>query len=422
MRTTHALLVLAGLALPLGAGAQDPDLAALAKKAAVSGCDCALPARVELRAAGPAGLAALMSLYEESGRPAAMHEAIDAVARQRDAWASGLYWYTDLAEAERAARATGRPILSLRLLGNLDEELSCANSRFFRSVLYPNAEVARVLGSSYILHWQSERPAPRITVDFGDGRRMESTITGNSIHYLLDAEGQVVDALPGLEGPAAFLRWLADAGPVARDAANLSGAARAQLVSAYHRRKAQALDAALARDMSAAGVVLTASPAGTAPAAPDAWIAAPIALSKAVAETPMLRAVKSGGAPRDDDAASWEAIARLHASDAALDAASRAFIKGKRRCTDAELARTVAALETTLAEDGVRNEYLRHRRIHDWMAAGATDLEVLNRRVYAEIFLTPRSDPWLGLLPGDDYRALDGDGVNAERQNLAQKG
>lgn len=34
--------------------------------------------------------------------------------------------------------------------------------------------------------------------------------------------------------------------------------------------------------------------------------------------------------------------------------------------------------------------------------------------VYAELFLTPKSDPWLGLKPSDAYSALDHDGVVTE--------
>src|SRR5260370_39858025 len=90
------------------------------------------------------------------------------------------------------------------MLGHLDEDLSCANSRFFRTTLYPNAEISALLKDQFILHWESVRPAPRITIDFGDGRKLERTITGNSIHYILDANGKVVDALPGLYSAAVF--------------------------------------------------------------------------------------------------------------------------------------------------------------------------------------------------------------------------
>src|SRR5205085_7822551 len=119
--------------------------------------------------------------------------------------------YTDLTAAKRAAVESGKPILSLRLLGTLDSEFSCANSRFFRTVLYANAEVSKVLSERFVLHWQSVRPVPKVTIDFGDGRVVERTITGNSIHYVLSADGRVIDGIPGLFGPAAFLRELVEA-------------------------------------------------------------------------------------------------------------------------------------------------------------------------------------------------------------------
>src|SRR4029079_17039848 len=130
---------------------------------------------------------------------------LDAVSQQKDSYLSGLYWYTDLSQAQAAARAAGKPILSLRLLGKLNEEYSCANSRFFRTTLYPNAEVSSYLRDHFILHWRSVRPVPRITIYMGDGRRIERTITGNSIHYILDSDGNPIDALPGLYGAKAFI-------------------------------------------------------------------------------------------------------------------------------------------------------------------------------------------------------------------------
>ncbi|MES2708940.1 MAG: hypothetical protein V4726_20260 [Verrucomicrobiota bacterium] len=174
-----------------------------------------------LREAGPPGLAALLAaaadqvsalrlnkIRLEAPENTELRAAIDAVAGQRDAYASGLYWFTDLEAAKTEARKTRRPILSLRLLGNLNEEYSCANSRFFRTVLYASAGVSKELRDHYVLHWKSVRPAPLLTIDMGDGRRIKRTITGNSIHYLLDPEGYVLDALPGIYSPQAFLAAL----------------------------------------------------------------------------------------------------------------------------------------------------------------------------------------------------------------------
>ena len=42
--------------------------------------------------------------------------------------------------------------------------------------------------------------------------------------------------------------------------------------------------------------------------------------------------------------------------------------------------------------------------------ATTADVDALNEWVYAELFLTPSSDPWLGLAPRDVYTALEDDG------------
>ena len=114
-----------------------------------------------LRAEGPPALTRLLDRYDrmaEGPGRAQLATMIDAVAGQRYATVSRLYWYTDLAAAEEVAREQQRPILALRMLGRLDEDLSCANSRLFRSTLYANSEVSRFLRENFILYWSSERP------------------------------------------------------------------------------------------------------------------------------------------------------------------------------------------------------------------------------------------------------------------------
>src|SRR6185503_14050467 len=157
----------------------------LARKAVSTEAAEATAAIEELRAMGPAGLEALLGEYSDqinrhiaepwigsSPEWERIAKALDLVGRQKNNFVSHLYWYTDLEDAKKAARESGKPILSLRLLGNLTDELSCANSRFFRTVLYPNAEIRNELRDKFVLHWKSVRPAPRITIDFGDGRKL----------------------------------------------------------------------------------------------------------------------------------------------------------------------------------------------------------------------------------------------------------
>src|SRR5882762_9740276 len=103
----------------------------------------------QFRKLGPRGLDAWIATYGTQPSPQ-----LDAVCGQKDAHTALLYWHTDLDAAVAEARRTARPILSLRLLGRLDEELSCANSRFFRKLLYPDTRVNQLLRQDYVLHWQ----------------------------------------------------------------------------------------------------------------------------------------------------------------------------------------------------------------------------------------------------------------------------
>src|SRR5207248_5840244 len=151
----------------------------------------------------------------------------------------------------RAAQESGKPILSLRLLGTLDTEFSCANSRFFRTVLYPDPAVGKYLRENFVLHWQSHRPVPKLTIDFGDGRKIERTITGNSVHYVLAPDGRVVDVIPGLYGPAAFLRALNDAASIAALADRPDFVQR---LASYHEFQLTKVRQAWDADLSAVGL------------------------------------------------------------------------------------------------------------------------------------------------------------------------
>jgi hypothetical protein len=414
----------------------DDDLRELAALATSGDPTVAAGARARLRAAGPAGLRAFVDLHAaelaraDAPAPSGLARllglspgtaatrvpllaALDEICGQRDCAAAQLYWYTDLEQAKAAARASGRPILSLRLLGALTDELSCANSRFFRALLYPDPAVAALLREQFVLHWQTERPAPRITIDFGDGRSIETTITGNSAHYVLDGAGRPVDVLPGMLAPAAFVDGLHRAAALARASGPLTGEPRAELLRRHHRERVAALDRAWTDELQLAGRPPAPRRAGPAPRAGEA---APIAVSKMAVERPML---ERSGEPVDapTDAALWDRLADRHAAGVRLSAPSFALLQQQQwRSGDpardaADLAAALVALRRSVALDTLRNEYELHRRIHEWFVASPdTALEALNQRVYGELFLTPRSDPWLGLADPAIYSGLSGGG------------
>ncbi len=402
-----------------------PDIEGLAASARSENPAEARAAHEALRSLGPMGLDLLVEQYADdldafaawqaapAGRPAhpawaRMTAALDAVGAQRDNFAARLYWHTSLDAALAEARRTGRPVLSLRLLGRLDEDLSCANSRFFRTALYSNHWIARILHNRFVLHWQSVRPVPRITIDFGDGRSMCRTITGNSLHHALDELGRPLDALPGLVAPSTFMGWLDQVARLHAQTRQATEADRVAAIAGYHSRGRAALIGDWARDLFAAGVQL--EPLGADQGHPDAMVAAPIAVTKAMVELPLLMLIRADPRTLEDvsSATAWAAIAERHVNAARLDEGSLGVMARKTAVTPAMIDR----FERAIALDDVRNQYLLHRVIHEWFIGGEVAThETLTERIYAELFLTPSSDPWLGLLPAETYAALDDNGV-----------
>jgi hypothetical protein len=367
-------------------------------------------------------------------RIAALDALIDAVGGQRYCTASRLFWHTDLDQALHASRESGKPVLSLRLLGKLTDELSCANSRFFRTTLYANADISRYLRDNFVLHWQSVRPAPVMTVDFGDGRRLIRTVTGNSIHYVLDAEGRPLDGLPGLYSPRAFTEWLQRTNELARHVSlAVSREQRSAVLSSYHQTRLAAIERQWQADLNVLGLVPEQGPARSATAAASG---AEAAAKAAPAQAAMARAMTKAAVEarpvaiitmsRDDlrqltSDTVWQDIATLHAEEAELDPASRRLIESqipnaveaglvtitKSGVELSSLYQLFATLRSSTALDTVRNEYDLHAQIHDWFLSGqVADTATLNSRVYADLFLTPDSDPWLGLYSPYAYTGL----------------
>ena len=365
----------------------------------------ALAAQDNLREMGPEGLQVLMKSY---AREIATHgsgsveddswkriaAALNRVGGQYDEDVSGLYWYTDFSKAKAAAQAAGKPILSLRLLGRLDEDLSCANSRFFRTTLYPNAQVNEILRDKFILYWESVRPVPVVTIDFGDGRKLVRTITGNSIHYVLDSDGRIVDALPGLYGAATFAREL----QMAAKAATQTGPEEVASYAAY-------------QDSTRTRLLL-------------AWKDDLGGISKSEVKQPQTTEENALECMTDDKA--WQLIANKHENEVAFDPVSQLVMA--RKFTPAETAAPLAVskmfvespmlralrnLQSTVSLDTVRDNYMLRTKILAYLQSSQVNglsLAQINDSIYANIFLTPKDDPWLGLASNDVFSGIDQNG------------
>jgi hypothetical protein len=402
---------------------EQPSLDSLVQQAASKDQTTSQQAIAKLREFKNDGVDAFWNAYQKDlpNNPQ-LRATLDAICQQKDCDASKLYWYKDLEAAKTASKETGKPILSLRLLGNLNDELSCANSRFFRTALYPNAAVSQLLRDRFILHWQSERPVPKVTIDFGDGRKLEQTLTGNSIHYVLDSEGRPVDAIPGLYSPQAFIENLKDAERAVSSVSNLNGDLnlRREILVKYHRDRYAKLEKNWRSDLTRLRLpTQPLLPLAVTDPQVSAILASRLTVGKMMVEMPTLS--RTTGEPLTEvtppspfaklSDANWARLARLYQNRVYLDQGSLNIMQ-RKLSPSASMSTVVSSFERAIAQDTVRNEYVFHAQIHNWFANGeflnsdTATLTALNRRVYDELFLTPASDPWLGLVNENVYTGL----------------
>lgn len=352
---------------------------------------------------------ATVSTFAASPRLERLRSLIDAAAAQKDGWASGLAWHTDLDAARKEARDSGKPILSLRLLGRLDDDLSCANSRFFRTLLYVDPAVQKEV-SGFVLHWQTVRAAPKITIDMGDGRVLTTTITGNSAHLILDADGNVVDAIPGLLSPAAFQAMLASAKQVAQVAKADRPAMHSSLRDPELRGwRALAPPAGLLGDAKAVPLV------GKSAKAPRAVEAGNRAMAKSVPEMPVVRAIAPVDAAEVRADPFFDAAA-VRSRGAVVFSENAKRLVARKLSGDQKLQPVLDRLQLAVAKDTIINRFVFHDAVRSWLADGVSDPMVVQNRLYDELFLTPKADPWLGLVDENAYTGVDGGGVGISEQ------
>ncbi len=363
-----------------------------------------------------------------------------------------------------------------------------------RTVLYANQELAGYLRGNYILHWSSERPVPRITIDFGDGRTIERTITGNSAHYVLDAQGRVVDVLTGLSAPATFRSRLEEVRELAVGAAKLERHQVNEMMQEWHRSKvgAEIVDrvAELAKDTlalrerlpsmadSASGYRVTFAESSkldrtsTAviwrdmPKNPDIPQPNPIEMDQSAAIDvtalrtwvwqPERQIYSALGTSSEAYRATMFSTSKAFSGQAAMLSSFRASpelatrarrelrptavdatrismgkmvverpmltqLSGARMQADqlaiatdrgtTALQDRIAAVQRNLAGDVAVGELVMRPVIHHWLAENPDiSFEELNRRVFADLFLTPADDPWLGMSGDGNWTGIRNDG------------
>jgi hypothetical protein len=217
-------------------------------------------------------------------------------------------------------------------------------------VLFSKETVAQFINANFEPVWESVRPVPMVHIDFGNGTVLTRTLHGNILTSVCDAEGNVLDGLPGIYAEKEYLHQLYQLHLLARYIRNHPAAKRAQTLCAYHQRQAEALKnnqrpEEFAMNRKAEPITKRA-------------IERPVEIILAAAEPIADEPKETPNLPAREDVASWK----------------------------------------ELAEDTRLNETTRRCQIHDLLAdAGMVQPAKVTRPIYKDVLHADLDDPYLGL-------------------------
>lgn len=264
-------------------------------------------------------------------------------------------------------------------------------------MLLSDPKVQQFLQSEVVPSWEMVREAPKVTIDFGHGKKLERTLKGNTVLYLCTPDGKVLDAWPGVYTAGDFLR---------------------QATNTLTELKALNIDPGKPLTDAEATALIAWHHKAAAGSASRTDIPIRMTMGKAGVESPILKLL---GQPVDQRsvfarqtaatqnsapvAASSERmrmlferyVARLHdASEDPMDVSQARFIatgEESSKLTPEELGRIA------VEKDSSNNSFYVRPAIHLWMASlDAVPLAVdAKLPVFKTILHVPIDDPFLGL-------------------------
>lgn len=220
--------------------------------------------------------------------------------------------------------------------------------------MFSRDDVANFINQYFEPAWETIRPVPLVHIDFGDGNVLTRTWNGNVATYVCQADGQVLDVLPGIYTPSAYVQQLCQFRLLAQYADQQGVGRRVERLTAYHRDQAEALGKKQP---------------------PDVFIdVAPI--TKMGIERPVVCLVSAG--------------TRMG--------------RGMMLIADQVPPRLASApddaLWKDLKADTEFNETVRRRQVHEVLAAaGACRPEDVKKRLYREVLHADLDDRYLGMGP-----------------------
>ncbi len=254
-------------------------------------------------------------------------------------------------------------------------------------MLFSNDAIARMLQESFEPVWESVRPVPVLTLDFGNGRVLTRTLHGNIASYVCTAEGTVLDVLPGIYDAASFSRQIDQLRLLHTYWKSKDPAAGDTALRDYHLTQA----AALAKNMTPGHFVAgrDVSKVRIERPAKDLMVRfVPPRPGAARAPTPTVARTAVKPDRRDVGKGVSELPAKKFVAGSADDGGAA------RPGHDADVARW-----TELLQDTQINEQERRLQIHQRLAGATATPRALTKWLYAEVLHADLDDPYLGLGP-----------------------
>jgi hypothetical protein len=255
-------------------------------------------------------------------------------------------------------------------------------------VTLSHPDVARVINEKFVPVWETIRPVPKVTIEFGDGRVLKRTLAGNTVISVCLPDGRVVDAFPGVYTPKDFLQQVQPALVLAEKLSRYPGG---EDLAQWHRQQVTS-------------VVKEETIRTT--------------LSKTFVESPLLSALGLGrpvGKPRAADGAQGLAaltpdpLADPKAALAALSAriedlskqpASAEQLRAKYAKTPESQRPSPEKLgQMAVQMDSQTNVRLVRPAVHLLLSAysGPPDAREVRDAIYKQVLHVPVDDPYLGL-------------------------